>query len=155
MQTSSIEVAFRGSAEEYVAIRCEVSASGCWVWSRYLDRHGYGKGYFRGRTWLAHRLSYAAHFGSIPDGLTIDHLCKNTRCVNPKHLEPVSNRENVLRGTGPSALCAKKTHCHRGHLFDHKNTNKWMGKRVCRACKRDTSARRRSDLLAEIERSRA
>lgn len=122
-----------------------VSASGCWEWRKSVDSDGYGrtdlsKGALR-RTCQAHRVSYAVYRGPIPDGLTIDHLCRNRRCVNPDHLEAVSGRENTLRGDGPSAIHAKKTHCHNGHEFDAENTYVRNGRRNCRTCHRASVAR--------------
>lgn len=80
---------------------------GCWLWQGALNTKGYavlsvgGRG---GRRHYAHRLSYEIHVGPIPAGLQIDHLCRVRRCVNPAHLEPVTNRENVLRGIAARQL---------------------------------------------------
>ncbi len=71
--------------------------TGCWVWQHYLDPHGYGR-CKTGRSSLAHRNVYEEHRGPIPEGLTLDHLCRNPPCVNPDHLEPVTNAENSRRG---------------------------------------------------------
>lgn len=74
----------------------EIAAdTGCWVWRGRTNRDGYGK---IGRQTLAHRAYYEALVGPIPDGLTIDHLCRNRACVNPDHMEPVPAVENVRRG---------------------------------------------------------
>ncbi len=97
----------------------------------------------------AHRAAYELYVGPIPEGLTIDHLCRNTLCVNPAHLEAVTMRENILRGTGPSAQAARKTHCLRGHPFDDGNTLfRATGKRVCRACQRVHREKRRDKDIA-------
>lgn len=72
--------------------------TGCWVHRLTGDRQGYGRITYRGQAWKVHRLAYTAFVGPIPDGLVIDHLCRNTRCANPAHLEPVTNAENVRRG---------------------------------------------------------
>ena len=118
--------------------RIEVMPDGCW-------RRGIGQGYGRchgpdGRLAATHRLSYELFVGPIPDGLVIDHLCRNPACVNPAHLEPVTVRENILRGIGPSAICARRTHCVNGHPFDDENTLITEGgKRRCRECNRRKS----------------
>jgi hypothetical protein len=69
----------------------------------------------------AHRFAYSVLVGPIPDGLQIDHLCRNEMCVNPEHLEPVTQRINMLRGTGPQAVNAQKTHCPKGHPLSGNN----------------------------------
>lgn len=108
----------------------------CWTWRGYVMPQGYGQATWRGRQWRSHRLAYELVRGPIPDGLTLDHLCRNKACVNPAHLEPVTDRENVLRGIGISAVNSRKTHCLRGHVFDDKNTRRTPKGRDCRACHR-------------------
>lgn len=73
-------------------------ATGCWNWQLSLDHHGYGMAYIDGKRIGAHRLIYQRERGPIPDGMPLDHLCRNPRCVNPGHLEPVTQAENVQRG---------------------------------------------------------
>lgn len=108
---------------------------GCWFWTDALSKTGYGEFYADGRRQLAHRWSYEFFIGPIPDGLHIDHLCRNRSCVNPFHMEPVTNRVNVLRGIGITALNARKTHCKWGHEFTPDNTyNPPTGGRKCRRC---------------------
>lgn len=72
----------------------------CWIWKRKPNAKGYGqlRNPRTGRTTTAHRYAYELVVGPIPDGLTIDHLCRVRACVRPDHLEPVTNRENLLRG---------------------------------------------------------
>ncbi len=118
--------------------------AGCWVWQRSTDTKGYGRLWVDGRNQHAHRRAYELVKGPIPDGLTIDHLCRVHACINPDHLEAVTNRENILRGTGPTAANARKTHCLRGHPFDEANTRVHHGhRRICRTCHRLRRAARR------------
>lgn len=74
-----------------------VEQDACWLWRRALDRDGYGVATFRGKQWRAHRLSYTHYVGPIPDGLELDHVCEQRRCVRPSHLQPVTNFENFVR----------------------------------------------------------
>lgn len=119
-------------------VRVGKTPQDCWVWIG--ARHFKGYGSFCGK---AHRFSYELFKGPIPAGLTIDHLCRNTYCVNPEHLEAVTNRENILRGISPPAIFAKKTHCSKGHEFTPENTyirNYKIG-RKCRICMSERSRR--------------
>ena len=82
--------------------------SGCWEWTGALHGANYGIIQIAGRARLAHRVSYRFHFGQLDDDLDIDHLCRNPKCVNPEHLEPVSHAENVARGTAPTAAATRR-----------------------------------------------
>ena len=115
----------------------------CWLWTAAKSTRGYGSiGTGDRRTALAHRVAYELLVGPIPEGLTLDHLCRNHGCVNPAHLEPVTQRENVLRGVSPSARCAAVTHCPQGHPYDEANTYRPPeGGRDCRACVREAGRR--------------
>jgi hypothetical protein len=117
-----------------------VAESGCWEWTRGKLPQGYGVVSIAGRPWRAHRALFEILAGPIPDGLGLDHLCRNRCCVNPDHLEPVTTRENLMRGATLAARNAVKTHCPRGHAYDEANTRQHNGRRFCRACE---SQRRR------------
>ena len=111
----------------------------CWVWQAAQDQRGYGRFNVNGRNEKAYRVAYQLLVGEIPEGTEIDHVCRNKSCVNPDHLEAVSHRENILRGTSPSAIAAAKTHCINGHELTPENNYPAKSKsgnprRRCRAC---------------------
>lgn len=115
--------------------KIRVSESGCWEWTASKTTSGYAEFSYGGRLTRASRYIYSALIGPIPVGLTLDHLCRNRTCVNPYHLEPVTMRENILRGIGLTAQNAQKTACIRGHPFDLFNTRiRSDGTRQCRRC---------------------
>lgn len=116
--------------------KIRVDPGGCWLWTAAQDQKGYPLFAWHRVLVKAHRFAYERMVGPIPKGLTLDHLCRVRNCVNPEHLEPVTNRVNVLRGRGVTAVNAIKTHCLRGHplsgynLYTPPGTN-W---RACRTC---------------------
>lgn len=116
---------------------------GCWEWQAARSQ-GYGK-YVqrtsRPKKYVgAHRFSYEFFVGPIPEGLQIDHLCRNRACVNPAHLEPVTNQENSRRGAKGRLV----TVCAQGHHYDEANTGyKKSGRRYCRACAKEAMRRKR------------
>ena len=118
-------------------------ADSCWEWLASLGGYDYGKFWLGGRNVMAHRVSVMLSGREIPDGWQVDHLCRNTLCVNPSHLEPVTPRENTLRSFGVTAINAVKTHCPQNHPFDEANTYlipSGAG-RDCRTCRRNASRR--------------
>jgi hypothetical protein len=129
------------------------NVTGCWLWSGPVNDSGYG--HFKTRTGAlkAHRVAWTLKRGQIPSGMTLDHLCRTRLCVNPAHLEIVTNAENILRGESPTALNKQKTRCPRGHDFTPENTHvsvmhagrpnerRW---RVCMLCERERWKRSRA-----------
>lgn len=109
----------------------------CWEWTGYRLPTGYGDFNFGNSALKAHRVSYTLLIGPIPDGLVIDHLCRNTSCVNPDHLEITTQRENIRRGYSYFGIARRKTHCSRGHAFSTENTYLVpSGGRSCKECRR-------------------
>lgn len=126
------------------AIGYIIQEDGCWGWTGSPNGNGYGHARVDGKTYVAHRYVYQSTVGPIPEGLQLDHLCRNRMCVNPSHLEPVTHRENVLRGQGHAAINARKTHCSCGLPLEFR-----YGQRLCYPCllaycKERKRARRRS-----------
>lgn len=107
-------------------------ATGCHHWVGPTYRRGYGEFYSEGARYAAHRVAYTWWRGPIPDGLVIDHLCRIPGCVNPEHLEAVTNAENVRRG----ARGELKTHCVNGHPLTPDNLYPTPGRRACKTCGR-------------------
>jgi hypothetical protein len=122
--------------EKYV-----VTPDGCWRWTGSFDKDGYGRFQVGPRAKLAHRVMLAAVGRDVPDGMEVDHLCRNRSCVNPDHLEPVTHIENCVR-----AYHARKA-CKNGHELTPENTRlEWrtpqgLPWRACRACDRVASAK--------------
>ena len=115
---------------------------GCWLWTAYRRPDGYGQFRVGSRMVKAHRFAYELLVGPIPDGRETDHLCRVRHCVNPAHLEPVTHRENTLRGDTPAARNAAKTHCPQGHPLAEGNLVPFdlrRGRRRCLTCHREQS----------------
>lgn len=112
---------------------------GCWLWNAGTNQR-YGTVWFRRngqrRGFVAHVVAYELLRGPVPAGLELDHTCRNTLCVNPDHLEPVTHLENVRRGTAGQHL-RDRSHCPQGHAYDEENTRYTRtGSRMCRTCER-------------------
>lgn len=114
----------------------------CWVWTATTGTHGYGRVFWLGKQRQAHRIAYELIVGPIPEGLELDHLCRNRACVRPNHLEPVQQAENLRRGYSPLAINGRKTHCPKGHEYTPDNTRPTKLGRRCRTCDRERNARR-------------
>ncbi len=123
----------------------------CWLWTACLFHNGYGQFNASGATAYAHRFAYEACVGPIPDSLELDHLCRVRCCVNPAHLEPVTSRENTLRGDTIPAANAAKTHCSWGHKFAGENVFISQGSRRCRECHNRRNRERRARAIARKE----
>lgn len=114
----------------------------CWEWQASANRR-YGQFKAGGTMRKAHRIAWTILRGDIPTGLTIDHLCFNTLCQNPWHMEPVTRAENARRVRANQHK--GKTHCNRGHAFTPDNTRMLVrNRRQCLACERLTTNARRA-----------
>lgn len=123
--------------------------NGCWEWQSTINETGYGiYGHHEFGNLLAHRLALHVAGRPVPADMTVDHLCRNRRCVNPDHLEIVTREVNALRGGGYMAVNARKTHCVHGHPFDAQNTGYTKSRtrvgvaRYCRTCSRERARTR-------------
>jgi len=142
------------SPERRLFSRVRIEPNGCWEWKGVPTCNGYGRIKVE-KPVLVHRFSYEFFKGPIPEGLQIDHLCGNKICVNPAHLEAVTQWENMTRaGTQVSVVNGGKTHCKRGHEFTPENIYRQPGKpahwRICRTCERERTQRRRKSVGEEL-----
>lgn len=131
----------------------------CWHWLAYKSKEGYGyvnigRSSFK-HVFTAHRAAWILTYGTIDSALTLDHLCRNPSCVNPAHMEQVSNRVNILRGNGASAQNARKTHCPQGHAYSESNTTlRQNGDRRCLTCQREQGRIPKRRALTQEQRAR-
>lgn len=152
---------WRAIAERFMKYVDKRGPDECWPWTGYIEKSGRAEGYAKFQVsthWSewAHRVSYMLFVRRrIPHGCVIDHVkergCHSRACVNPNHLEAITQQQNTLRGNGPSAMNAKKTHCPAGHPYDDANT--FFGRekhdRKCRICQNDQSRLRNRRYRAE------
>ena len=111
--------------------------NGCWEWIASINHGGYGLFKFNNKMIITHRFIYEYYHGSICPDLTIDHLCRNRKCVNPVHLEQVTQQVNISRGnTGKhhNHYNKFKTHCPQGHPYSEENTYRFKNSRKCKTC---------------------
>jgi hypothetical protein len=130
--------AFNETMEPKLLAKRLVMPSGCWQWTCAISTHGYGVTNFERKQLRAHQAAYRVWRGEVPEGMQIDHLCRNRACFNPEHLEAVTPRENTRRGA------AVKTACPSGHPYDATNTYLTpKGHRDCRTCRNEAGRRAR------------
>jgi hypothetical protein len=126
------------------------SADECWLWTASKRKNtGYGQFHEGGpgdRVRNAHRVAYELLVGDVPEGLQLDHLCRNRACVNPAHMEPVTSAENTRRGMSPTIVAARENRCLRGHEFTPENTIRKPDRpwRTCRICTNAAARARRA-----------
>lgn len=131
---SQIEQNRNGKRRDYLN-SYQLGFGGCWIYTGSINNRGYGTVLGRG----AHRYFYTALVGAIPQGMQLDHLCRTRACVNPDHLEPVTQSENLRRAN---------LFCRRGHRMDEANTYRYAGSRsshsTCRTCKKEAKREARA-----------
>lgn len=124
-----------------------VVASGCWLWQGYVDARGYGRVDLAGVKWFAHRLAWTVANGEILNGLTVDHICFETRCINPSHLQLLTNAANAARTRRALASACKRGHEYRPETM---RRDKSTGRRVCLVCTRSRQNARSARLRAAM-----
>lgn len=113
--------------------------TGCWNVSGSIASNGYPRMSRDGKDVNTHRVMFENWYGDVPEGAQLDHVCRNHRCCNPEHLEPVTQAENIARGMSPGAVAVRSNRCRRGHAFTPENTytKPSTGHRMCRTCRRE------------------
>jgi hypothetical protein len=129
----------------------QASERWCWFWDGPVNRNGYSRTTIDGRTIVLHRLIYQIVKGPLTKAKVLDHLCRERRCCNPDHLQPVTSKENTRRGNSGPGHNARKATCKRGHKLSGANVRiRKRGKsgkeRVCKACRREREAAQKKDL---------
>ena len=136
-----------------------VPFSGCWLWTGTISKKGYARAYINGKDVRVHRWIYEQIHGPLGN-LTADHLCRVRSCVNPAHIEGVTNAVNILRGVSPTAINAKAETCKNGHRFDLTITRPdGSTHRRCSICERNRKRehkrkKRAAALLAKLEKEK-
>jgi hypothetical protein len=128
----------------------------CCEWTGKKNAKGYGIVFLDGKQMFVHRLAVVLSGRDIPKGKVCDHLCRNHSCYNPEHIEIVSIAENVMRGEGPAAIAARRTHCAKGHEYTEENTRLQVDKkgRTARHCRRCYSVRARKPGMRSVPNAR-
>ena len=140
MKTVSLQLAKELKVKKRFMKYVSINPNGCWDWTGGKNRQGYGHFHLDG-DWRAHRAAWLLFKGPLPE-LQLDHLCRNRACVNPEHLEPVTNRINVMRGILGEVSRARqlsKTHCPRSHEYTIENTRLYKGSRICKECSKKSA----------------
>lgn len=145
LRTGSFQLRTGPSAIEKFHARVQMQAGGCWLWTGATVNTGYGRFTDRDRDWLAHRWAFEHLVAPIPQGMVIDHLCRVRLCVNPEHLESVTQAENVRRENLANGRGVARTHCPQGHPYSGGNLVIGVDgrSRLCRECHRASDRRRR------------
>ncbi len=116
---------------------CTQTITKCWLYTGSFYGNGYGRIYDEQKEKLAHRIAYEVFVGPIPDGMVVDHMCRNKLCLNPKHLDAVTQGENAMRGIWEMSGTSRKDCCSRGHEYSGDNVRITpLGVRKCMICKR-------------------
>jgi hypothetical protein len=144
MRLASIKMSpgYKLMLKERLEADYKVAPSGCWEWQKARTKFGHGKTSVKRKTFPAHRVYYQLINGFIEDNLVVHHLCNNPPCINPKHLEAITQRENNNLGLSLSAINSRKTLCKNGHPFSKANTGIYKGRRYCRICGRKMTNKR-------------
>jgi HNH endonuclease len=124
------DITERDASRLYSKVSYTTTDPGCWEFTGYLDKDGYGRFFSQGRTRPAHRVAYELAYGPVPPGMAVDHTCNNRSCIRYEHLEAVTTAENNRRAA------ERRTHCRAGHEYTEESTYWWGGARRCRLCNR-------------------
>lgn len=141
-RTGKVDLPPRPSLVERLEACIRYETNGCWTWTGTRTTSGYGLLSVNAKLLLVHRLAYQTLVREIPPGMHLDHLCRNRACINPKHLDVVTNRENVMRGMSPSAVIRRQGICKNGHEMVGENIYvppKRPQHRTCRECRKRRS----------------